>query len=267
MSGRAHGYARYRLDGCRCYTCGWAVAQYNDAVEHARRRGTWQPFTDAAPVREHLVRLRACDMGLRSVAAAAGVDRKRLQNILTGRPERGTGPQKQVRPALAAAVLAVQPTLDTLGAKTVICAVCTTRRLQAAVADGWPMEYVAHRIGWTPGNFSGLIRQPTVTVATARLVRDVYPQLLAADPAADGASPAGITQARAQARREGWAPSHTWDETTLDDPAAHPEWTGECGTSRGVAIHQREGIPLCPRCHTADEKQRRVPAADRQAAS
>lgn len=54
MSSRRHGYARYKLDGCRCYVCGYAAAQHNDAREHAIRRGQWQPFVDAGPVRQHL---------------------------------------------------------------------------------------------------------------------------------------------------------------------------------------------------------------------
>lgn len=135
---RPHGYARYRLDGCRCYVCGWAVAQYNDARDHAMRRGTWQPWTDAAPVRAHLERLGECGMGLRPIAALAGVDRKRLYAVLHGRPERGTGPQEKVRPALATAVLAVEPTLENLAPSTLISPHGTRRRVHALVAVGWP---------------------------------------------------------------------------------------------------------------------------------
>ncbi|WP_039942930.1 hypothetical protein, partial [Streptomyces himastatinicus] len=62
---RDHGYARYKLDGCRCYRCGWAKAQYDDAREQAMRRGQWQPFMDAEPVRTHLRQLQACGLGLR----------------------------------------------------------------------------------------------------------------------------------------------------------------------------------------------------------
>ncbi len=44
---RPHGYARYRLDGCHCYTCGWTVAHYNDAREHAMQCLRTAPLPEA----------------------------------------------------------------------------------------------------------------------------------------------------------------------------------------------------------------------------
>ncbi|MFF5001747.1 hypothetical protein ACFY3G_02870 [Streptomyces phaeochromogenes] len=258
MSSRPHGYARYRLDGCRCYTCGWAVAQYNDAREHAMRRGEWQPWTDAQPVREHVRRLQACAMGLRAIAAAAHVDRKRLQSILGGRPERGTGPQEKVRPALAAAVLAVEPTLDNLAATTVIGATGTTRRLQALVAGGWPQEHLGHKIGVSPGNFSRLVEAPTVIVRTVRAVRGLYEECWRADPLEHGASQGGITYAKRRAAQAGWAPVGAWDDESIDDPAAFPDWTGRCGTEQGYEVHRRLRImPACRPCLDARAQQKR----------
>jgi hypothetical protein len=225
MSGRPereHGYARYKLDGCRCYTCGFANATYYEARERAIMYGTWQPFTDAAPVREHLLRLRDCDMGLRRVAAVARVDRKRLQAILTGRPERGTPPQEKVRPALAAAVLAVEPTLDNLGGSTVIAAIGTRRRLQALVARGWPQAQLASRLGWTDANFSDLLRREHVIVRTARAVRALYAQLWDQDPRQHGVTNQAYSRALNAARCSDWSPPAAWDDETLDLPGAKP---------------------------------------------
>ncbi|AJP04752.1 hypothetical protein TU94_28195 [Streptomyces cyaneogriseus subsp. noncyanogenus] len=58
-------------------------------------------------------------------------------------------------------------------------------------------------------------------------------------------------RARDRALREGWAPLSAWDEDTLGDPSAHPEWTGYCGTDRGWWIHQRQQLPMCARCQQA----------------
>lgn len=255
---RPHGYARYRLDGCRCYVCAFARSQYDENRTKAITAGTWHPWVDAEPVRIHIRHLQSCDMGLRAIAAAAGVDRKRLQAVITGRMERGTGPQEKVRPALAAAVLAVEPTLDNLAGKTVISALGTTRRLQALVAQGWPMMHIAAELGWTPGNFSQLIKHPTVIAATARLVRDAYTRLWNADPAEHGATRVGIERAKEYARQAEWAPAGAWDEGTLDDPTAHPEWTGLCGTPQGVYVHRRDGIlPVCQPCRDAAAEERR----------
>ncbi|MEJ8654633.1 hypothetical protein WKI65_43035 [Streptomyces sp. MS1.AVA.3] len=225
MSGqteREHGYARYKLDGCRCYTCGFANASYYEARERAIMYGTWQPFTAAAPVREHLLRLRDCNMGLRRVAAVAGVDRKRLQAVLTGRPERGTPPQAKVRPALAAAVLAVEPTLENLGSSTVVAAIGTLRRLQALVARGWPQAQLATRLGWTDANFSALLRGDRVIVRTALAVRALYDQIWDQAPRQHGVTNQAYSRALNVARCNGWSPPTAWDDETIDLPSAKP---------------------------------------------
>jgi hypothetical protein len=256
---RPHGYARYKLDGCRCYTCGWSVAQYNDARDHAMRRGTWQPWTDAAPVADHLRNLQACGLGLRTTAELAAVDRKRLQAVLTGRPERGTGPQGKVRPALAAAVLAVEPTFDNIPAHTPVDATGTRRRLQALVAAGWPQCRLGERLGVTPGNFWKLMQQSQVTAGRLRAVRALYDELWRADPAEHGIDAQAISRARNHARVNTWAPVGAWDEDTIDDPAACPDWTGCCGTVTGYNAHYTNRLlPVCDRCRDAKAESRRT---------
>ncbi|WP_329214850.1 hypothetical protein OG352_05340 [Streptomyces sp. NBC_01485] len=255
---RPHGYARYRLDGCRCYVCGWAVAQYNDAREHAMRRGTWQPWTDATPVRAHLERLADCGMGLRRIAALAGVDRKRLQAVLHGRPERGTGPQEKVRPALAAAVLAVEPTLENLSPSTLISPHGTRRRVHALVAVGWPQHHLAIHLGMTPSNFTQMLARDHVLVRRALAARAMYDALWRADPAEHGASTGGIARARRYAAVHAWPPPGAWDDDRIDDPEAHPDWTGQCGTPEGFWAHRYIKVPACQPCRDAFNADRRA---------
>ncbi|MFJ4735259.1 hypothetical protein ACIP6V_23800 [Streptomyces sp. NPDC088770] len=262
---RPHGYARYRLDGCRCYVCGWAVAQYNDAREHAMRRGTWQPWTDAEPVRVHLRNLQSCGMGLRTVAAASNVDRKRLQAILSGRPERGTGPQEKVRPELAAAVLAVEPTLENLAPNTLISPLGTRRRAHALVAVGWPQHYLAARLGMTDSNYGAMLRRDHVLVRRALAVRAFYDELWNVDPTEHGATAAGIARARQRAATNGWAPVGAWDDDTIDDPEAFPDWTGKCGTPEGFWSHRYIKVPACQPCRDAFNADQRERGAQRNA--
>lgn len=265
MSDRPHGYARYKLDGCRCNACGWAVSQYNNARDHAIRRGTWQPWTDAEPVRQHITNLRACSMGLRTIAATAGVNRKLLQSVTTGRPERGTGPQEKMRPAIAAAVLAVEPTLDTLAAKTPIDATGTRRRLQALVAVGWPQQHLARDLGMTPGNFGTCLTREQVIVRTVRAVRVVYDRLWNVDPTEHGATPGGVTRARRHAAERGWPPVGAWDDDVIDDPAAFPDWTGHCGSVEGYEVHRnRRILPTCQPCRDAMAAHQRERKAARK---
>lgn len=44
---RPHGYARYKLDGCRCYTCAAAASAYNIRRERAIAYGRWHPIAEA----------------------------------------------------------------------------------------------------------------------------------------------------------------------------------------------------------------------------
>lgn len=256
MSNRPHGYARYRLDGCRCYTCGYARSQYDDNRNRALAYGTWHPWTDAEPVRIHIRHLQSCGMGLRTIAARVNVNRQRLQAVISGRPERGTGPQDKVRPALAAAVLAIEPTLDNLAPSTLISPLGTRRRIHALVAVGWPQQYLAAHLGMAPGNFSALLRREHVLVRRALATRHMYDELWRADPADHGATAAGITRARKHAAEHRWAPVGAWDDDTIDDPTAFPDWTGQCGTPTGHRAHQRHGTPTCQPCRDARAQHR-----------
>ncbi|HEX5200913.1 MAG TPA: hypothetical protein VFW27_13360 [Actinoplanes sp.] len=66
-SSRPHGYARYKLDGCRCYVCGWARSTYEQNRQKQIIAGTWKPWVQAGPARAHLVKLKAAGVGERRV--------------------------------------------------------------------------------------------------------------------------------------------------------------------------------------------------------
>lgn len=257
MTTRPHGYARYRLDNCRCYTCAYARNRYDDNRTKAITAGTWQPWVDAEPVRTHIAHLRSCDMGLRTIAAAAGVGRNRLTAIVNGRTERGTVPQVKVRPDLAAAVLAVEPTLANLAPSILISPLGTRRRAHALVAVGWPQHYLALHLGMRPGNFGTMLGRDHVLVRRALVVRAMYDALWNVDPAEHGATAAGIDRARKHAAVNGWAPVGAWDDDTIDDPEAFPDWTGQCGTPAGYAAHRYYGLLLvCQPCRDARAARR-----------
>ncbi|MCX5000950.1 hypothetical protein [Streptomyces longwoodensis] len=268
---REHGYARYRLDCCRCYVCAIARSRYDENRTKAITAGTWQPFVDAEPVRVHVRHLQECGMGLRAIAAVARVDRKVLQAVLNGRPERGTGPQEKIRPEAAAAVLAVEPTLENLAPRTLVDATGTRRRVQALVAAGWPQQRLAEYLGMQPGNFGCFLSRASVTVGSVLAVRAMYDALWRVDPVDHGATPAGVERARRYAAAKGWAPFGAWDDDTIDDVNAFPDWTGQCGTPSGAQTHNRLGIlPACLPCkqaRNAADRERRAQARGAAAAA
>lgn len=223
MTNRPHGYARYRLDGCRCYTCGYARGQYDDNRNRALAYGTWKPWTDAEPVRAHIRALQACGLGARRIAELAHVQRKTVCVLLNGRSDRGTPPPAKVRPTTAAKILTVEATLDTLGSATLLNATGTRRRLQALVCAGWPQSQLAARLGMAPGNFGLTLNSAHVTVRTARAVQALYDELWRSDPGQHGASPGGVTRAKRYAAERHWAPVGAWDDDAIDDPEAQPQ--------------------------------------------
>lgn len=137
----------------------------------------------------------------------------------------------------------------------------TVRRLQALVAAGWPVLSIAAELGMFPTAVSRLMRLNVITLRTARRVAAVYDRLWDVDPATHGATPNGIRRARNLAAAARWAPAAAWDDDTIDDPSAAPDWTGHCGSTRGARIHDDHAIPLCEPCRAAVEKNEQRRAA------
>jgi len=139
---------------------------------------------------------------------------------------------------------------------TLIGASGTHRRLQALAAAGWPTRCLGTELGAARTRVPALLREHRVTVRTARRVSALYVRLASVDPATRGARPEEIARAKARAAAARWAPASAWDDDSIDDPTATPEWTGHCGTARGVALHEKHGIPICPPCQGAITRRR-----------
>ncbi|GIH95329.1 hypothetical protein ACFFMN_23490 [Planobispora siamensis] len=252
---RDHGtYACYQLDGCRCYPCAAAKSAYAINRERAIAYGTWAPFVGAEPVRQHIAALREFGIGLRIIAQAAGIQRKTLNVIVNGRADRGTPPPARIRPRTATAILAVEPTFDLLGAKTIIDAAGTVRRLQALVTCGWSQAKLAERIGWTPSNIGTLMKAERVTVATARLVRGLYADLWdVAPPEGNPRDRGAASRARTYAAALNWLRPAAWDDDMIDlPPAALKE-----EIARQVALMDDEELRRC--CTARYDRQETSP--------
>lgn len=149
---------------------------------------------------------------------------------------------------------------------TLIDASGTRRRLAGLWRDGFPLPFLAERMGVLDRSYLQRIirggvragrgaRPYTVTADTAALVREVYEKLEERKPEEFGIPSYSILRAQAFAKKKGLASRHCWDPDTIDDPEAIPEWTGACGTAAGLRIHYREGIlPACQPCLAARER-------------
>jgi transcriptional regulator with XRE-family HTH domain len=216
---RPHGYARYKLDNCRCYQCAAAVSAYEMARYRAIAYGTWQPFVDATPAREHILRLSECGIGSRRLAELSGVSRSLLTAIVHGKP--GREPSRKVRPATAERILRVEPTLCNLAAKTVVASIGTHRRVQALMARGWSQAKIGERLGVAPGNFVALMKSAHVTAATAVKMQAVYSEMWDQDPPeSTQRERISVSRSRNYAQARGWLPPAAWDDDLIDLPDA-----------------------------------------------
>ncbi|WP_426568138.1 hypothetical protein [Streptomyces canus] len=264
-SHRDHGTrAKYVVEKCRCPKCKRANRRQENVRTRLQAYGRWQPYVDAEPVRQHVRALEAYGIGWKRVAQLAGVPAGVVGKLLYG--ARGKAPTKGLRPDNAAKLLAVQAVPENLA--TPVDGTGTRRRLQALIAGGWPQSQLARRLRMLPGNFGVLLfrNDAGVLPGTARAVAALYDELWRADPLEHGVHAQAASRARNQARAHRWPPVGAWDDDTIDDPAASPDWTGKCGTPEGYSAHNRHGIPMCEPCRGAAAEQRREKRAGEAAA-
>lgn len=212
--------AAFVLDRCKCRPC----REANNTAEGHRRKeqayGRWQPYVDAQPTRNHVEQLRATGMGLKRIAAVSGVPHGALAKLVYGDRTRGLAPSKRVRPATAAAILAVTPALEHLGERVVVDSTGTRRRVQALIALGWSMSELARRLDRLPTNFARVVHAPTCSASTARKVRALYAELwMTPPPETTHRQRIAASRARNLAAQKRWPPPLWWDDEDLDNPA------------------------------------------------
>jgi DNA-binding transcriptional regulator YiaG len=129
----------------------------------------------------------------------------------------------------------------------------TIRRVQALRADGFPGWLLGERLGVSYEAVAQLARsgRKSVMATTRADVARMYAELEGKRPEDFGVGAPQAAKCATWARRAGYVPRSCWDSDTIHDPSAQPEWTGRCGTPFGILIHERDEIPVCPRCAQA----------------
>lgn len=117
------------------------------------------------------------------------------------------------------------------------------RRMRALACAGFGYHMLGRELGIS-GQAAYQLTNSGRAVRTSSAVRvaAVYDKLQWADPYDFGGTRQGVGRAKGVAARNDWAPAHCWDEDTIDDPEAYPEWTGACGTQQGYRLHHRYEI-------------------------
>lgn len=213
-----------------------AIREAKNRWARRRRRligyGQWQPFTDAAPVREHVLAIKATGMGLAGIAKHTGVNRGSLDHLLYGSDD--FPPAEKIRTENAHALLDYWPHLDDYADRNIIDGTGTRRRMQALAAAGWSSHDVHRHVGsGHKQTFERLCTRDKVTARLARAVRDFYDEYSAKKPEEYGVEPWIAERTRAYATKQDWAPAIAWDDDTIDDPAAEPSY------GQTLNFHQR----------------------------
>jgi hypothetical protein len=234
------------------------------------------PEVPAGPTMEHVRRLHdEAGMSFRDISRATGtedpVHASAIADLYRGQRAgvRSNEKVKRVRRGTAERLLAVPvPERPMEGACAYVPVCGVRRRLQALACAGFGAMTIAtfmnrdHKQVWR--DMTGRRQRKgdgvqKITAANRELYAEAYTKLINTDPAHIGATAIAIGRAKAMAERRLWVPSHCWDEDTIDNPEAIPEWTGLCGTLNGRYIHGREGIPMCDACRAATQ---RAPGVD-----
>ncbi|MEH0552529.1 hypothetical protein [Streptomyces sp. B21-101] len=224
-----------------------AQALREAATRQARRRrrlqayGQWQPFVDAAPARQHVQAIRATGMSLAGIVRHTGVNSGTIDHLLYGKAP--YPPAAKIRTENAKALLVYWPTLDDYDDGAVIDATGTRRRIQALAAAGWPSNAVHQHVNHiTHKAVERLRTNERVTARTARAVRDFYRHAAGQTPEAHGVTPWVATRTRTYAAKNGYANAMAWDDDTIDDPNAQPEYGRELNFHERAELRREEII-------------------------
>jgi hypothetical protein len=200
---------------CHCLRCRLG---YNDWLADRRQQvaaGTWQPFVDAGPAREHINKLHTAGMSLPVIATLAKlplVDIRRVWGDIGSRPR-----ARRIRPETARAILAVELHFSRLPATAYVPSRGAARRIQALRAIGWPAKEIVRRVGLSDTGIYSLRFQKQIRVGTHLAIAALYEVLFDQDPAEHGIDPVIVRRTRRYAADKHWAVPAAWTDIDTDD--------------------------------------------------
>lgn len=210
--------------GCRLPECVDRSRAWVQRRAAAQKAGEWHPHVDAEPVRQHLLMLAEHGITIHRAAGLAGVGARSLHPLFQPKTGRRRPVRHTVRAEIAEKVLAVTP--DTTPGR--VAAAGTARRIQALVANGWPMKHLADHFGLSSTYVHQIVKRSTrdhlVLAATATKIAEGYERLKNELPEDHGVGRRVINLARNHAASRRWAPTSYWAKRMddIDDPHFQP---------------------------------------------
>lgn len=223
---------------CRLPDCAERYRTNERTRRQEKKLGTYQRYTDAGPVRAHIQQFIAAGASPRGIAIRANVSDKVVRDLLPTRPDGTRAPLKhRMIKENAHKLFAITPD-DVI--PHYVPALGTIRRIQAQVADGWPMTLIANQAGLFPSYVSGLLQRDAacddlkVRGTTALAVARAHDELRTQKPGRRGATRKATRTARRIGKTRNWPPTAYWDGLpgAIDDP----DFTPDYGLSRAEIL-------------------------------
>lgn len=221
-----HGtISRRKHHGCKCLPCCDALRAYNRARYAAQVSGTWQPFVDAEPVRQHILKLQSVGISLTRIQQLTNLPRRSISGFLRPSLDRSNirSRKRNTRSEIADKILAIPADSQ---AAAIVDATGTHRRLQALAAIGWPQEQTAAQAGLGGKYMSQLLKRTHVHSNTATAITRLYDEVSNSKAERYGIRKTSADRARTRAAAAGWPPPKYWAKFpgAIDDPHFTPEY-------------------------------------------
>jgi hypothetical protein len=180
-------------------------------------------MVDAKPVRKHVKDLMQRGWGIDLIVTNTGAGRNTISRLLYGEPAKNLPCPSVIKADLSDKILAYTPTGRRIRYEGTtiesVDATGTKRRIQALVACGYSMTFIANEFGTHKQVVSGMLKNERVLLTKAEEFKMVYDKLWNVEPPRNTPSEKkAYTTAKKMAAENGWFPPMSWDDDSIDNP-------------------------------------------------
>lgn len=160
---KPHGTRLRYMSGCHCLKCRMANSNYETMRSKARKAGGWNGIVDAAPARQHILKMSRAGVGYKMVAEAAKTSHTIVFGIRSGRRPRA-------RALTVRRILAV--TTDCRGDKSLVSARSTWAKIRLLQEEGYALAHIAKMLGYKSPALQ--LRKDRITARSRATIEALY---------------------------------------------------------------------------------------------